>query len=294
MQAGEGPIMWPNIDNNPVNEFQTPGYIACAFPTLYPTGDGDLRSMHVRDIKPAEYFSHLLKYKDGRFARHPRWRYFTLNSQMRWRALQEGKVYVKQNLNGEQYSIDDVRKMVESDGHMADRIVRFGEGLRGTRQFWIRRRYELTDMIRQLGSQGMVFFTFSAADLHWPELHDLMPQEDRSLTDRELDKWRRQNLINNPHLAAWFFEKRFKLFMEKVLILKWNLVDWWYRFEWQHRGSTHVHGIARRKDAPIIDWEKMKESNETMTNVKQYLDLLITTMNPGLDAPVPDRHPYQK
>lgn len=135
MQAGEGPIMWPNIDNNPVNEFQTPGYIACAFPTLYPTGDGDLRSMHVRDIKPAEYFSHLLKYKDGRFARHPRWRYFTLNSQMRWRALQEGKVYVKQNLNGEQYSIDDVQKMVESDGHMADRIVRFGEGLHGTHQF---------------------------------------------------------------------------------------------------------------------------------------------------------------
>lgn len=149
-------------------------------------------------------------------------------------------------------------------------------------------------MIRQLGSQGMVFFTFSAADLHWPELHDLMPQEDRSLTDRELGKWRRQNLINNPHLAAWFFEKRFKLFMEKVLILKWNLVDWWYRFEWQHRGSTHVHGIARRKDALIIDWEKMKESDETMTNVKQYLDLLITTMNSGLDALVSDRHPCQK
>ncbi|CAG8831462.1 3838_t:CDS:1, partial [Gigaspora rosea] len=31
-------IEWPRIDNNPINEFQTSGYIARAFPTLYPTG----------------------------------------------------------------------------------------------------------------------------------------------------------------------------------------------------------------------------------------------------------------
>ncbi|EXX52210.1 hypothetical protein RirG_067920 [Rhizophagus irregularis DAOM 197198w] len=26
-----------------------------------------------------------------------------------------------------------------------------------------------------MGSKGMLFFTFSAADTHWPDLHDLMP-----------------------------------------------------------------------------------------------------------------------
>ncbi|EXX66670.1 hypothetical protein RirG_121580 [Rhizophagus irregularis DAOM 197198w] len=34
-------IMWSQINGNPVNEFQTPGYIACAFLTLYPTGSAD-------------------------------------------------------------------------------------------------------------------------------------------------------------------------------------------------------------------------------------------------------------
>ena len=53
--------MWPNIDGIPVNEFQTPEYIACAFLTLYPTGAANLRLDHVRDVKPAEYFLHLLK-----------------------------------------------------------------------------------------------------------------------------------------------------------------------------------------------------------------------------------------
>jgi ATP-dependent DNA helicase PIF1 len=297
MQTDNTPIMWPSIDGNPINEFRTPGYIARAFPTLYPTGDADLRSEHIREIKPAEYFSHLLKYKDGRFARHTRWRYFALNSQMRWRALQEGKVYVKQSLNGEQLTVEDVQEMVDSDSHMADKVVRFGESLRGTRQFWNKRRFELTDMVKQLGSQGMIFFTFSAADLHWPELHKLMPRGEHSrnpITEPEISKQRRQNLIDNPHIAAWFFEKRFKLFLEKVLIPKWKLEDWWYRFEWQHRGSTHVHGIGKVQGAPIIDWEKMKENEEIMSNVVQYIDSLVTTINPGLDAPVPNRHPCQK
>lgn len=46
----ENPSMiWPQIDHNPINEFQTPGYIAMAFPTLYPTGKADLRAERIRD-----------------------------------------------------------------------------------------------------------------------------------------------------------------------------------------------------------------------------------------------------
>jgi hypothetical protein len=30
-------------------------------------------------------------------------------------------------------------------------------------------------MIRQIGHNGLLFFTFSVADFHWPELHELMP-----------------------------------------------------------------------------------------------------------------------
>src|SRR2546429_3592229 len=90
------------------------------------------------------------------------------------------------------------------------------------------------------------------------------------------------------------FEKRFKLFFEKVLVPKWNLEDWWYRFEWQHRGSSHAHGIAKRKDAPVIDWNEMKDDEELMNNVVQYLDSLVTTINPGLTASFPERHPCQK
>ena len=72
MQNENRPIIWPQINSNPINEFQTPGYIACAFSTLYPTGCADLCIERIRDVKPAKYFKHLLLYKDGRFAHHTR------------------------------------------------------------------------------------------------------------------------------------------------------------------------------------------------------------------------------
>ena len=76
-------LMWPEIDGAPINEFQTSSYMARAFPTLYPYCCRDLRSKRIRDVKPAEYFKHLIWYKDGRFVRHTRWMYFALNSIMR-------------------------------------------------------------------------------------------------------------------------------------------------------------------------------------------------------------------
>jgi len=143
---------------------------------------------------------------------------------MRWRALQEGKIYVKQNLNDDQIDVAEIQEMIANgDTHLADRIMRYGEGLRGSRQFWMARRYELSDMIKQIGHQGLIFFTFSAANFHWPELHQLMLDDGE---ESDSGKQRMQNIIDNPHIAAWFFNKRFETFFHDVLVPRWNLVDW--------------------------------------------------------------------
>ncbi|GBB90821.1 hypothetical protein RclHR1_17900003 [Rhizophagus clarus] len=42
MQSESGSVMWPNIGGTAINKFNTLGYIAQAFPTLYPTGSADL------------------------------------------------------------------------------------------------------------------------------------------------------------------------------------------------------------------------------------------------------------
>ena len=55
-----------------------------------------------------------------------------------------------------------------------------------------------------------------------------------------------------------------------------------------------MHEIGKRKNAPEIEWSRMKEDENVMNEAVQYLDSLITTINPGLNAPLPDRHPCQK
>lgn len=91
-------LHWPSISKDCINEFNTIGYIAMAFPCLFPSGKADLRSPREKKISPICYFQHLMKYKDERFAKHPRFRYFSLNSTMRWSALQNGGIFVKKKI----------------------------------------------------------------------------------------------------------------------------------------------------------------------------------------------------
>ena len=41
MISGNSTLTWPNIINQPINEFQTSGLATQAFPTLFPYGTGD-------------------------------------------------------------------------------------------------------------------------------------------------------------------------------------------------------------------------------------------------------------
>lgn len=76
-------IPWPTAGASPI-EFNTEGYFSCAFPTLFPTGAADFLAPRPRVVTIGNYFRHLMMYKDGRFAKHCRFRYFALNTEMRW------------------------------------------------------------------------------------------------------------------------------------------------------------------------------------------------------------------
>ena len=57
-----------------------------------------------------------MMYEDGRFARHPRFRYFALNTEMRLRALQAGRIYVHQHPHDAQLSVEELQGMVSREG----------------------------------------------------------------------------------------------------------------------------------------------------------------------------------
>lgn len=111
----------------------------------------------------ANYFKHLILYHDKRFANHPRFRYFALNTLMRHRALQTGRIYVRQNPHDGHLTVDELKEMVRhgSDG-LSNWLLHFGATFQRTRQFWQKQKTQLTAMVDTLGLPT-VFFTLSTA-----------------------------------------------------------------------------------------------------------------------------------
>ena len=73
----------------------------------------------------------------------------------------------------------------------------------------------------------------------------LLQQEDETNTKTNSEK-----LINNPAVASVFFHIRIQKFVKFYYQDILGAQDYWFRYEWQHRGSVHVHGMAWLKGAP--------------------------------------------
>ena len=293
--ASHTPLMWPSIGGMPLNEFTTEGYFSCAFPTLFPTGAADFLGQHQVPVTVGNYFKHLMEYDDGRFAKHPRFRFFALNTEMRHRALQTGRVYVRQHPGDGQLSLDELRDMVGRQGEaFSSRVLHYASSLRGMKQYWQRQRSRLLSMVDTLGLPT-IFFTHSAADLQWPELAQLIcPDNPDSRTARA------KAVIENPALADWFFYHRVMEFVKVFYVGVLRATDYWLRFEWQHRGSPHVHGLAWLPDTPDVERLGNSASEGLKEDIVRYADQLVSTINPAVlpdgsnisNAPAPKVDPH--
>ena len=125
------------------------------------------------------------------------------------------------------------------------RILHYTSSLRGTKQCLQRQLSRLLSMVDTLGF-STVFFAHSAADLQWPELAYL-PGNPDSRNERA------KAVIEKPAIAYWFFYHRVMEFVEVLYTGVHGATDHWKRFEWQHRGSSYVHGLAWLLDTPDVE-----------------------------------------
>ena len=62
----------------------------------------------------------------GRFAKHPRFRFFAFNTEMRLRALQTGRIYVRQHPSDAQLFLDELQDMVGREGEaFSNRVLHY-------------------------------------------------------------------------------------------------------------------------------------------------------------------------
>ena len=105
---------------------------------------------------------------------HPCFRYFALNTEMCWRALQPGCVYIHQHPEDVHLSVDELHDVVSTS--FASYVCHYAGSLRGMCQYWMKQCSYLKAMVDTLGLQT-VFFTHSAADFQWPGLASLICQD---------------------------------------------------------------------------------------------------------------------
>ena len=288
-------IDWPKVIGEPINEFKTIGYITMAFPTLFPLGTADLLESRPISIKYGEYFDYLFNYYDERFEKHPRFTYFAMNSIFRWKSISNANFFITRNhLNN--LSIEELKDKLNNNDNFRNKILGCNVTLRGTTAYWRQRQQELFDMVDTLGPPTF-FFTLSAADSFWPELYKFLDKKNelaKALDNKQTAKIKNRLLRENAKLAAWFFEKKSEWFFKNILKPLLKVLDFWYRKEFQFRGSVHIHGVLWCKNAPNVKLlnKYLNENSEVFKVYINYYDQFISAVKPEIENKIEtSQHP---
>ncbi len=134
------------------------------------------------------------------------------------------------------------------------------KNIRGTRAFWNSVKLDLLAMIKTLGPPTF-FITLSANDMYWDDLVTVLckqaglPNSPSYIS--QLSRSERENLMTKgPVATAHHFSHRVHHFVQHVLLSAQSPIgvvrDYFWRVEFQMRGSPHLHGLFWVADAPEV------------------------------------------
>ena len=193
------------------------------------------------------------------------------------------------------------RKMTVSEvlsPGFVDNLVKQDDGfrvlrsLRGSPPYWESAKNDVFAMIRQLGMPTW-FCSFSAAETKWTPLLRCLSKlvKNKDLSDEEVDAltWQEKCFLikSDPVTCARYFEHRIQSFIAHVIKDKMKpigeVADYFYRVEFQQRGSPHVHMLIWIKNAPIYNINSDRE-------VSEFIDKHVTCK---MDAAMQELVNYQ-
>ena len=181
----------PEVEDEPGQAIKenTPGYIAQAFPKLFPHGIGDFHSLRAvgrQALKFEEWGRMLMMWHDGRFMRHTRFRYWLLDTSLRSMTPSMQRVFFRTREAATDYTLEDLRNKEVCQnlvGQMSTATSKLPGSIGERRSM----RQELEAMVHQIeaetadagenGGQGRVpagFCTLTTAVYKWDQLYELL------------------------------------------------------------------------------------------------------------------------
>ena len=143
---------------------------------------------------------------------------------------------------------EDMEEMINDPckrGEFLARIRHSTQHVQGSPAFWGTKRKELFALVEQKGDPT-IFYTYSIADNHFPELHALLPHvaDDPSCSERT-----RMAIANSIVVDEYAYHRckdMVQQFVQKTLGSTYDYT----RVEYQCRGVLHVHGCAKLSTDP--------------------------------------------
>lgn len=200
------PLLWPS-SGPAFSEYTTDGLFTMAFPSLFPFGKADFSTPHQSKLELYKWVKHLMHYKDSCFTTHPCFRFFALNLIFQHCAMLHGKFLFMRDIGHRDMTVGQLKNSLRGNNgaQLASKIFCCVQTVRGTRPYWSMEGAKLRDMIFQLGMPTF-FYTFSMADMSWPDLHCLMPEDPfhPGLSLAQSYQICSHNIANNPHIVSMY------------------------------------------------------------------------------------------
>ena len=170
------------------------------------------------------------------------------------------------------------------DSSYLDKLVNLDEGyyifrqLRNSPAYLETRKKDIFAMIRQL-SLPTWFMSLSAADTRWTDLLRMLAKLNDGVdySEKELENlnWQEKTKLvqKDPVTCSRFFNHRVQEFLNTVLKSSCEpigkLLDYFYRVEFQQRGSPHIHMLVWIENAPTLETNFEEE-------IVQFVDKYLT------------------
>jgi PIF1-like helicase/Helitron helicase-like domain at N-terminus len=212
---------------------------------LFPYGINGLNEEREIRITPLDYFQSRILGTDPRFQRID-YLFYALAITEFHRVNGAISTCVKK-IQGRDGAVEDVHLVMRS--------------LRGSGAYWKQALNELIGQIRCLGPPTW-FITLSCNDLHWLDMikalliADNDARKDEDEPNIVIDDV--QKLIEQyPVVVSRHFMRRIKAFMKFIQanerVLGGKVSDFWWRIEFQNRGSPHLHLLVWIDKAPSFE-----------------------------------------
>ncbi|XP_049319463.1 uncharacterized protein LOC125780983 [Astyanax mexicanus] len=275
----------PAEGNNPIRLLSDKSNEAKSFPALFPMGGPTFHDFRNQRLTLSRYFNNRILNADSRFANNNEYIFYAQYMSEVEQVSSSISIAMRKGHNSNtsrEFSAELVKDRQTLKQFLnCDDGYRFLRPIRGTPVYWSGVQKDLFAMVRQLGIPTF-FCSFSSADMRWDNLlESMLQQENRTDSVDSLDWADKCGLLRrNPVIAARMFDFRWHTFLNKVILSPsqpiGKVLDYFYRVEFQQRGSPHVHAMFWVDNAPQID-------KDDDNNVVKFIDQYISSELPRND-----------